>query len=199
MKEEKEENEEKDEVTIEPESGRSDLPDEEVEKTAENKIAKMREEIAACRKESREYMDGWQRAKADYVNALKRFDEEKKGERERGVVEAVNELFPAFDAIERSKEHGDMPKGFSAIVRQFETAFASLGLKPIGEVGEAFDIAFHEALGTDLAKSAAEDNTVSAVLERGWRINDKIIRPAKVRVACLPDRQAHFASGDEKA
>ena len=147
------------------------------------KAKKLREEIAGLRKEKQEYMDGWQRAKADYVNALRRFEEEKKNEGARGVVKAVETVLPAFDALERAKEHGEVPRGFEAIAKQLESAFASLGLEPVGQVGEAFDPALHEALGSDPAGSSGEDNTVSTILERGWRVGDTLVRPAKVRVA----------------
>ena len=154
-----------------------------IEQIAEGKIKKMKGELETCRQEKQEYMDGWQRAKADYVNALKRFDEEKKVEHNRGIEKAVTELLPAYDALERAKEHGDVPEGFSGIVKQLEGAFASLGLAPLGAVGEVFDPAIHDAMGQDAAGSAEQDGQVSVVLERGFRMGDTVIRPAKVRVA----------------
>jgi molecular chaperone GrpE len=148
---------------------------------AERRVAKLKGELDACRAEKQEYMDGWQRAKADYVNALKRFDEEKRAEKQRGVVKAAEALLPAFDALERAKEHGDVPQGFAAIVKQLESGFRSLGLEAVGEAGEAFDPALHEALGQDAGTPDTED-TVSAVLEKGWKIGETIVRPAKVRI-----------------
>ncbi len=149
---------------------------------AEKRVAKLKAELEACQKERQEYMDGWQRAKADYVNSLKRFDEEKKAERGRGVVKAAEALLPAFDALERAKAHGDIPEGFAGIVKQLESGFSSLGLEAFGAAGEAFDPALHEALGQDAAESAEQDDTVSAVLEQGWKIGNAVVRPAKVRV-----------------
>ena len=157
----------------------------------EAKVAKMREELSVCRKEKQEYMDGWQRAKADYVNALKRFEGENKNAKQAGVVKAVETLLPAFDALERSKEHGELPEGFLAIARQLENAFAALGLEELGKTGEKFNPALHEALGQDAADSLEMDDTLTVVLEKGWRVGDTVIRPAKVRVA-------HFASGGGK-
>lgn len=158
----------------------------------EEKIAKMREELKNCRQESREYMDGWQRAKADYVNALKRFGDDAKTSEFRGKVKAVETLLPAFDALERAKEHGEIPEGFLAIARQLESAFASLGLEEIGKVGEKFNPALHDALGQDAVENAEIDDTLTMVLEKGWRIGDIIIRPAKVRVG-------HFANDKQEA
>lgn len=166
-----------DDVVIEPENG------EETEGSGEQALAKIRSDLATTRKEKQEYMDGWQRAKADYVNLLKRFESETKSAKTTGVIKAVETLLPAFDALERSKEHGDIPEGFLAIARQLEGAFSSLGLAPIGETGERFDPALHEALGQDAADTQEADDTITAVLEKGWRIGDVVIRPAKVRVA----------------
>jgi molecular chaperone GrpE len=173
------------EVTVEPEVG-----EEAGEARPEEKIAKMREELSACRKDKQEYMDGWQRAKADYVNALKRFETDNKAAEFKGKVKAVETLLPAFDALERAKEHLEArppsKEDFLAIAKQLESAFATLGLEETGKVGEKFDPAFHEALGQDKVESADEDDIITAILERGWRVGDSIIRPAKVRVG-------HFA------
>jgi molecular chaperone GrpE len=180
-----------DETIIEPEVG-AEGEDAEGEGRAEAKIAKMREELSACRREKQEYMDGWQRAKADYVNLLKRTADDLKAVETKGRVAAVETLLPAFDALERAKEHGEIPEGFLAIARQLESAFAALGLEEIGKVGEKFNPAFHDALGRDAAESVETDDTVTAVLEKGWKIGDGVIRPAKVRVA-------HFASERQEA
>ena len=156
---------------------------EEGEERAADKITKMREELNACRKEKQDHLDGWQRAKADYVNVLKRFEEEKRLERQKGIVKAAEALLPAFDALERAKEHGDLPEGFAGIVKQLEGGFASLGLEAFGEIGEPFDPTHHEALGQDAAETVDHDETLSAVLEKGWRIEGTVVRPAKVRIA----------------
>jgi molecular chaperone GrpE len=173
---------EQEDIVIEPEHG-----EDSEEGKPEEKIAKMREELSLCRKDKQEYMDGWQRSKADYVNLLKRFETESAAAQLKGKVSAVETLLPAFDALERSKEHGELPEGFLAIAKQIESAFAALGLEELGEVGERFDPALHEALGQDPTDDSEADDTLTAVLEKGWRINGSIIRPAKVRVA-------HFAS-----
>ncbi len=150
---------------------------------AEKRVAKLKADLDAAQTEKQEYMDGWQRAKADYVNLLKRMEEGAKASELKGKVKAVETLLPAFDALERAKEHGEVPEGFVGITKQLEGAFASLGLEELGQVGEQFDPALHEAFGQDVAASAEEDDKITAVLEKGWRIGENIIRPAKVRVA----------------
>jgi molecular chaperone GrpE len=161
--------------------------DPEADEQADAKLKKLRVELEAARKDKQEYMDGWQRAKADYVNLLKRIESDTKASEAKGKIKAVETLLPAFDALERAKEHGEVPPGFLAIAKQIESAFAALGLEEVGKVGEAFDPMFHEALGQDAAESAETDDTLTVILEKGWRIGDVVIRPAKVRVA-------HFAN-----
>lgn len=158
------------------------IESEEADVSSEKKVAKLREELSVCRKEKQEYMDGWQRAKADYVNALKRFEEGTHTSELKGKVKAVETLLPAFDALERAKEHGDIPEGFMAIAKQIESAFASLGLEEVGEIGEVFDPAIHEAFAQDETEDAEKDGMVTSILEKGWRVNGTVIRPAKVRV-----------------
>jgi len=174
------------ESRVEPEVIEGEDP--EREEHAEGMMRKLRGELSACRKEKQEYMDGWQRAKADYVNALKRFETDTKTAELRGKVKAVETLLPAFDALERAKEHLPAgrqvasPEGFLAIAKQIETSFASLGLEEVGKVGEQFNPALHEAFGQDKVESTKEDDTITEILEKGWRVGDIVIRPAKVRV-----------------
>jgi len=146
------------------------------------KMRKLRDELVACRKEKQEYMDGWQRAKADYVNLLRRNEEAAKAAESSGKIKSVETLLPAFDALERAKEHGEIPEGFLAIAKQIESAFAALGLEEVGKIGERFNPELHEAFAQDIAENIETDDTITAVLEKGWRVNGSVIRPAKVRV-----------------
>jgi len=150
---------------------------------ADKKVAKLKAEFEAALAEKQANLDGWQRAKADYVNLLKRMDEGAKTAESKGKIKAVETLLPAFDALERAKEHGDVPEGFVGITKQLESAFASLGLEEVGKMGEEFDPALHEAFGQDKAEKGEDDGKITAVLEKGWRVNGVVIRAAKVRVA----------------
>lgn len=149
---------------------------------AEKRVAKLKADLAAALEEKQANQDGWQRAKADYVNLLKRGEESAKAAEEKGKLKAVEMLLPAFDALERAKEHGDVPEGFIGITKQLESAFAALGLEEVGKVGEAFDPALHEAFGQDKVEGV-EEGAIIAVLEKGWKIGERVIRAAKVRVA----------------
>jgi molecular chaperone GrpE len=165
------------------EPARSEEDIEATESRSGAKADKLKAELASCKKERQEYLDGWQRAKADYVNALKRFDEEKQAALGMGRVSAAVAFIPALDSLARAQEAGGIPEGWDGIVKQFEGASKVLGLERFGTVGDAFDPNLHEALGQDTAASADEDDTITVVLEQGWKSTGQVIRPAKVRVA----------------
>ncbi|VAW32206.1 hypothetical protein MNBD_CPR01-418 [hydrothermal vent metagenome] len=159
-----------------------ELVDEEAH--AESKVVKIKKELERCRAEKQEYLNGWQRAKADYVNVLKRSDKEKASIQDRVIEKTVTEFLPALDSLLRASDSGDIPKGFDAIAKQLINAFSSLNVKEVpAEVGEAFDPVIHEAFGQDETDDPEKDDTISLVLEKGWQIGDNVIRPAKVRVA----------------
>ena len=146
------------------------------------KVAKIKKELEACKAERQEYMDGWQRSKADYVNVLKRGEEEKKRAEEKGTVRATKMFIGVLDSLTRAEAVGDIPDAFQAIAKQLHDAATSLGLAPFGAVGEPFDPNQHEALGQDAVDDEALDDTITAVLEQGWKTGATVVRPARVRV-----------------
>jgi molecular chaperone GrpE len=175
-----------DDVVIEADGSEElDASEEELEAT-ESKVGakadKLKSELQIVKKERQEYLDGWQRAKADYVNALKRFDEEKKGAIELGKVITVGAFLPVMDSLERAEAAGEIPEAFQAIAKQLHTAAHALSLTRIGAAGDKFDPILHEALGQDPTDDKEKDDTISAVLEPGWKSREAVIRPAKVRV-----------------
>lgn len=176
-----------DDITIERDGREEDAMSEEElearESRVDSKLEKVKKELESVKKEKQEYLDGWQRAKADYVNALKRFEEEKKGAMDQGALKAAKAFIPAIDSLERAEAAGEIPDSFKGISKQLHDGAQSLGLTKFGAVGEGFDPMLHEALGQDAAESLEQDDTVSAVLEQGWKLHDRVVRPAKVRVA----------------
>lgn len=170
-----------DDVVIETDGSEELAPDEAGE--ASGKVAKQKNEIEKLRAEKQEYLDGWQRAKADYVNALKRFELEKLQAIELGKVVALRNFIPVMDSLERAEASGEVPESFKGIAKQLHDAAKTLGLTKFGEAGEVFDPNVHEALGQDMTDDRAKDDTITTVLETGWKSKDVVVRPAKVRVA----------------
>ena len=175
-----------DDVIIEAdgsEEGGSEEELEAMESRADGKVVKLKKELEAVKKEKQEYLDGWQRAKADYMNAAKRFEEDRLQATNFGKMAVFKSFITPMDSLERAKALGELPEAFQAISKQLEEAAKAHGLMQFGEVGEKFDPQLHEALGQEPASSIEEDDTIVTVLERGWKVGEMVIRPAKVRVA----------------
>ncbi len=169
-----------DEMSV-AQDGEVELVEEEAH--ADNKIIKMKEKLKRCSAEKQEYLDGWQRAKADYVNAIRRFKEENQNAATTGLVKAVETFLPVLDSLERAKSMGKLPSGFEAVTKQIENAFTTLDVSEVvAKIGTPFNPAYHEAFGQDKTDSVEQDGMISTVLERGWQIGGMVIRPTKVRV-----------------
>lgn len=173
-----------DDVFIEemiPEGSEEDL--EAAADRADAKVKKLKDELEKVKREKQEYLDGWQRAKADYVNALKRFEEERRDAVSLGRLASARAFLPVLDTLSRAESFGELPEAMKGIARELHEAMSSLGLTPFGAIGEEFNPAFHEALGQELASSKDEDNKITEVYETGWKSQEAVVRPAKVRVS----------------
>ena len=163
------------------EVGNSEEELEATESRADSKVLKLKKELAQANKEKQEYLDGWQRAKADYVNVLKRAEAERESAKAQGLARGASAFIGVMDTLDRAESAGEVPEAFQAISKQLHSAATSLGLTKFGAVGEVFDPMHHEALGQDEVKAELEDS-ITAVLEPGWKAGEEVIRPAKVRV-----------------
>ncbi len=149
------------------------------------KLKKIQKELVRCRKEKQEYLNGWQRTKADYINALRRFEKDVSVAKDSGVRKSVMVLLPVLESLQRAQNTGGkLPAGFDAIVKQIFSAFTTLSVTKIQvKIGDVFNPMLHEALGRNVVKDKKKDNTVFIVLEAGWKLHDEVIQPAKVSVA----------------
>ena len=147
------------------------------EKTVD--IKKLKEELAKAKKERGEYLDGWQRAKADFINTKKRLEGEVEEAFERGVLDTVHALLPALDSLESALEHTN-DEGLRLVKKQ---CLEALALEPFDPTGEPFDPLRHEPMGTVPADDNTKEDTVAQVLQKGYSRKGVIIRPAKVHVA----------------
>jgi molecular chaperone GrpE len=134
-----------------------------------------------------ELTEALQRERADSVNLRRRTEEErsKLGKFYKAMV--VQELLPAIDNLELAllhipkdlKDH-DYVKGVQGVAKQFEKVFADLGVQRIKTVGEKFDPKFHEAVHMEEGEGTVE--VISEELQPGYKIDDEIIRHARVKV-----------------
>ncbi len=128
------------------------------------------------------------RLAADFENFKRRKNQELADRSRYASEEAARALLPVLDNLQRAvahageSSHEDLVNGLGLVVREFENALDRLGVTPIEAVGQPFDPALHEALGGEDSDAVTVD-TVDAELQRGYRLHDRVLRPALVRIA----------------
>ncbi|MFE9422543.1 nucleotide exchange factor GrpE [Kitasatospora sp. NPDC006697] len=140
------------------------------------------DELAAAKREASERTADLQRLQAEYQNYRKRVERDRLTVREIAVSNILEQLIPVLDDIGRAREHGEVTGGFKSVSDNLETVVAKLGLQQFGKEGEPFDPNLHEALMHSYSSEVTEDTCVQ-VLQPGYRIGERIIRPAMVAVA----------------
>lgn len=129
-----------------------------------------------------------QRLQAEYLNYKRRVDRDREAVREAATAVVLTALLPVLDDLDRARSHGELEGGFKAVADSLQRILAGLGLESFGEAGEPFDPRIHEALLHEYSETA-EGPTAAAILQPGYRIRDRIVRPARVAVvepAALP-------------
>jgi molecular chaperone GrpE len=132
-----------------------------------------------------------QRLQAEYANYRKRVERDRVAVREQALANVLNELLPVLDDIGRAREHGELTGGFKSVADSLEGVMVKLGLTPFGENGDPFDPTLHEALMHSYSPDVTETTCVQ-ILQPGYKVGERIIRPARVSVA----EPAEAASGD---
>ncbi|MDP2683771.1 MAG: nucleotide exchange factor GrpE [bacterium] len=160
------------------------------DKTMEDKKETKKSELEVCKEKMEEYLNGWKRAKADYSNQKKDFEKKEKEIVQFANATLILEIMPIYDNFklawkhipEDHKKNDDWLKGIEAIKKQFTELLKKLGLEEIPTEGEKFDPEIHEAV----AKEKAEGKESGIILEEmkaGYKLYDKVLEPAKVKVA----------------
>lgn len=151
-----------------------------MEKEKEPDIEKLKKQLQECQKLRDEYLAGWQRSRADFLNYKK-----EEMTRVGDVLKYANEglvlkMLPLLDNFDVALKN--LPdEGFSQIRRQFQAFLKEQGIEEIKAVGEKFDPNLHEAV----EEVEAEDKESGIILEeiqKGYKINGRVLRPAKVKV-----------------
>ncbi len=130
-----------------------------------------------------------QRLQADFVNYRARVERDRGVERQLAVAEAIRAFLPAMDDLTRAEAHGDLQDGtpMAAIAQKLRAAGEKFGLSAFGEKGEAFDPEKHEALVQNPSEEATEP-VIADVIELGYMVGDRLLRPAKVAVSVPADK-----------
>jgi len=147
----------------------------------------VREQLAAANARADENFDRFRRALADYDNYKKRVERDLQKiltERRRVLIER---FLPVLDNLERAlasdSNKAGLRDGVERTLRGFEAVLAAEGVRPIDVRGKTFDPRIAEAVGTAAASDGVADDTVVEVSEKGYMLDDELLRPAKVIVA----------------
>lgn len=134
------------------------------------------------------YLDDLRRITAEYANYRRRTEANVVLDKQRATAAAVTPLLDVLDDLDRAEAHGDLVEGsaFATIAQKIRGALERMGLEGFGEKGEVFDPQVHEAIA-QVPVPGTEEATVLDVVERGYRIGDVELRPAKVAVAVGAD------------
>lgn len=141
-------------------------------------------------RESEEYRDRWMRLAAEFENYKKRRSREFDALVHSASENLIRELLPVLDSVARALEHRDdgeeesdgFKQGVTMIMEQFPKVLERRGLSEIDALGRPFDPNYHEAL-MQMSSDEHAEGLVMGVVDRGYRLGDKVIRPAKVVVS----------------
>ena len=153
-------------------------------------VKKLRADLKQARKEKEEYLTGWQRAKADYVNLQKSEGEKYKELRTHVTTAMIEDLLPVLDSFDMAmsnkeaweKVDANWRNGIEYIRSQFYRVLEDNNVAPINQIGVKFDPNLHESISSTETSDESKDHTISSVTQSGYKIGDKIIRPARVVV-----------------
>lgn len=159
--------------------------------TLNDKIKKLREELKVCQTDKTEYLAGWQRAKADYLNLKRQSEEDKKLTSQwvkEGILSDLLTIADSFELAFGNKEAWEQTpenwrKGIEYIYNQLQTIFRDHHLQEINpKIGTKFNPQEQDPLGTTETSKQEEDDEISEIIKKGYKLNEKIIRPASVKV-----------------
>jgi len=173
-----------DDVTIEPEEGISNS-------FGDKATLKLREQLKKITEEKQEYLAGWQRAKADLVNARKEFGEQKTELFKYANSDLILQIIPVLDSFEMALKNVDetdeklkvWSEGVQHIYSQLLSILENNGVKQINPLNEEFNHDYHNSVESIKVDEQDSKNIIVEVVQKGYELNGKIIREAKVKVS----------------
>jgi len=154
------------------------------------KIKQLRDKLKTAVEEKQQYLTGWQKEKAEFIN-IRRRDEESKQEFLKFAVQGLlEELLPVLDSFDMAMSNKEVwnavsdqwKAGVETIYGQFKGILSKNGVEAFGEIGDKADPAKFHMIGVDTTEEAKLDHTVSVVLQKGYVFKEKVLRPAMVRI-----------------
>jgi len=145
----------------------------------DKKVKKVKHQLKHCEQERAEYLAGWQRAKADYINLEKRIEQEKAEWIKFSNAELILKFLPLLDSFEEALKH-TKEKGLEHIYNQLKDILKNQGLEEIKSLGEKFNPELHEAVDKAEGK---ECGIIIEEIQKGYKLHGKIIRPSRVKIS----------------
>jgi molecular chaperone GrpE len=162
------------------------------EPAAPDDQAALRQELEAVKAREAEYLDGWQRARAELANARKRFQRDQEQAYSQATGQVLSRLLPIVDDFERAlstvpAELAGLPwvEGVSLIYRKLQLLLEAEGVTPMDATGQPFDPSAHEAVTHEPSETVPAGYVIGQV-QKGYRQRDRVLRPAFVRVSAGP-------------
>jgi molecular chaperone GrpE len=151
--------------------------------------AALDDQLAAAQAQAKEYLEGWQRSRAEFANYKRRVERELQDSYQNASVDLMTRLFPILSDFERAMsnlppelQNHTWLEGITLIQKKLQKMLEDGGVVAVDPTGQPFDPNWHEAVGTD-DDTAAQSGYVTATLQKGYRVGDRVLRPALVRVA----------------
>lgn len=192
------ENNEKNEVFDDLESVDDESIDEaeleDIEAHSEENIKKVKAQLKCCEAEKMEHLENLARAKAEFLNAKRRLEEERHSDKEKAVVKQIEKLLPLCDSFQMAMSNKEAwesidptwRKGIDSIYNQLQSIMSSYGVHEVSPLGELFDPAVHDAMTNVTVANKDDHHKIISVIQNGYvrTVGDKeeLIRPARVTV-----------------
>jgi len=160
-----------------------------------DELTALKSQLEEAQAKAAEYLDGWQRARAEFANFKKRVEVERQEMRVRSKEDLLLKLLPIVDDFERAfqtvpEELKDVAwvNGMTMILQKLKSLLESEEVTPIEAEGQPFDPQIHEAMMQEETDQYPDGNVI-AELQRGYRLRDRVLRPSMVKVASNPNSQ----------
>lgn len=170
-------------VSFEPEEELADIG------ALQQKLKKLKLELANCKAERAQFLDGWQRCKADSINARRESFEQARREKERAKETIIEDIIPALDSFDMARQGEAWQKvdvswrgGIERVQDLLIDALKRNGIERFGKAGDKYDDELHESLGEE-EDAGADAGAVVRVVRHGYKTADRVLRPAHVTIA----------------
>lgn len=187
------ENNTNEEIEVEDEefyTEKNDVELEDIEATTQDSLKVLRKKLKECEAEKQSYLDDLQRARADFLNSRRRLEEQLERDRERATDKILVELLTVSDSFDIAMADterwnsldANWKNGIEAIYAKLCSILKNNNITPIDPIGSPFNPEEHEAVTNSIVDDQKLIDTVTGVLQKGYKRNDHIIRPARVMV-----------------